>query len=51
MNVEEWTCPNCGAIWGFDEWQFEECNCCGYPHCEDYNSDMDEDVDPPYYEY
>lgn len=30
-------CPNCGVIWGFDEMQFQECDCCGWPDCDDYN--------------
>ena len=33
-------CPNCGSIWGpgLEEWQFQECDCCGYPDpsCKDF---------------
>lgn len=24
-------CPACGAIWGCEEFDFQSCNCCGYP--------------------
>ena len=32
-------CPNCGATWGpgSEEWDFQECDFCGYP-----NNDEDE---------
>ena len=36
-------CPNCQSHWGFDEMQWEQCDCCGYPNCDD---EMDEqDID------
>lgn len=28
----ETECPNCGALWGFDEIEFQECDACGYPN-------------------
>jgi hypothetical protein len=31
-------CPNCGAIWGCEEFDFQSCDCCGYP---DVNMDND----------
>lgn len=45
MNPEQWSCPNCNAIWGFDEWQFEQCDCCGYP-----DQIEDEEVDEDYFD-
>ena len=39
-------CPNCEAVWGFDEIQFQECDACGYPTAEaDYSSDEDYEGD------
>lgn len=37
--IEE--CPNCGSIWGpgSEEWQFQECDCCGYPFAHDSDED------------
>jgi rubrerythrin len=33
-------CPNCGAIWGMEEIDFQQCDCCGYPNEEyDYEDD------------
>jgi Zn ribbon nucleic-acid-binding protein len=33
-------CPNCGAVWGFEEIDSQECFCCGYPaNEEDYDDD------------
>ncbi len=34
-------CPNCGSIWGpgSEEWQFQECDCCGYPKNVDESED------------
>ncbi len=37
----ETQCPNCGAIWGFEEIQFQECDACGYPF--NYESDEDDE--------
>ena len=28
-------CPNCGAVWGFDEIDEQKCFCCGYPMQEE----------------
>ena len=36
-------CPNCSAIWGFDEIQFQQCDCCGYPNIDDEENDFDPD--------
>lgn len=39
-------CPNCGSIWGpgSEEWQFQECDCCGWPspNCRDFMRDEDD---------
>ena len=37
-------CPNlnCQAQWGIEEISFQECDCCGWPNCED---ETDEDVE------
>jgi hypothetical protein len=29
------SCPNCQSNWGFEEIDWQECDCCGYPNCED----------------
>lgn len=36
------SCPNCQAQWGFDEIQFQQCDCCGWP---DNDDDLDDDYD------
>lgn len=28
-------CPNCGAAWGLEEIEFQECDCCGFPTIDD----------------
>lgn len=37
-------CPNCSACWGAgsEEWQFQECDSCGYPN----NIEKEEDEYP-----
>lgn len=37
-------CPNCSAVWGFDEIEDQECGACGYPN----NDDNDDECDPDY---
>jgi len=27
-------CPNCGKLWGIEEYDFQECDSCGYPDCD-----------------
>lgn len=47
-------CPNCGSIWGVgsEEWQWQECDACGWPDNEDdysgdeYDEDYDDSNDP-----
>jgi len=47
-------CPNCGSIWGpgSEEYDWQQCDCCGYPDndkdCEDGENDYDnfDDEDP-----
>lgn len=43
-------CPYCNAILGFDEIQFQECDCCGWPNVDEEGED-DEDYDPDYDDY
>lgn len=42
-------CPNCGSIWGpgSEEWEFQECDCCGWPSPD---ADNFEDTDDDYWE-
>jgi hypothetical protein len=42
-------CPNenCGAIWGFDEMQTNQCYACGWPYNKDVEYDED-GADPQY---
>ena len=35
-------CPNCNAIWGSEEIDFQECDCCGWP--DDDCCDCDDQV-------
>lgn len=44
------TCPNCQSVWGFDEIQFQSCDCCGYPAHEDEDDYYDED-EPDYTDF
>lgn len=32
-------CPNCQSSWGFEEMQWGQCDCCGYPNTEDEEVD------------
>jgi hypothetical protein len=36
-------CPNCGATWGIgsEEFEWQECDCCGYP--DNDGDDLDDD--------
>lgn len=42
-------CPNCGSIWGIgsEEWEWQQCDCCGWP---DADEDFDDDIDPDDYD-
>lgn len=49
-------CPNCGSIWGVgsEEWDWQQCDACGWPDNEDdydeYNEDeydLDDDSNDP----
>lgn len=37
-------CPNCNSIWGIgsEEWEWQQCDCCGWPYVED---DLGDDND------
>ena len=37
-------CPNCNSIWGIgsEKWEWQECDCCGYPDNEDEEDDPSE---------
>lgn len=39
-------CPNCSAIWGVgsEEWEWQHCDCCGWPDNES-DEDSDDDID------
>jgi hypothetical protein len=46
-------CPNCQSIWGYEEIDWQTCDCCGWPDVdEDFKSESDyfEDDDFDYYE-
>lgn len=47
-------CPNCGSIWGpgSEEWDWQQCDCCGWPdNDDDYEEDdYDEDDIDSFYE-
>lgn len=48
VEIIDTECPNCGAMWGIEEMSFQECDACGYPHCEDdegFFSGLDDDFD------
>lgn len=34
-------CPNCGSIWGFEEIEFQQCDCCGFSDIDDDENDFD----------
>jgi hypothetical protein len=38
-------CPNCNAIWGFDEIQFQQCDACGWPYIDDEDDDDELDYE------
>lgn len=40
MNRSFESCPNCSAVWGIgsEEWDWQQCDACGWP-----NNDDDED--------
>jgi hypothetical protein len=48
-------CPNCGSIWGpgSEEWQFQECDACGWPSedCENFMRDEDDYQEDDYDQY
>ena len=47
------SCPNCGAIWGTDEIDWNQCYSCGYPANEGEASDVDysdEDHEPFFFQ-
>lgn len=39
------TCPNCGAIWGTEEMDWNDCFSCGYPDCEDETDEFDDEIE------
>jgi len=50
VNVEE-MCPNCLAIWGFDEIERGRCYACGWPDVEEPDDDLPEsDADDAFIE-
>lgn len=44
-NANYLQCPNCSANWGIEEIDFQECDACGYPNCDD-----DDEPDIDYYD-
>ena len=38
-------CPNCSAIWGIgsEEWDWQQCDACGWPNNDD--EDLDDGLD------
>lgn len=38
-------CPNCNAVWGMEEIDWQECDCCGYPNVDATDFDDDDDYD------
>lgn len=38
-------CPNCGAVWGIgsEEWDWQQCDCCGYPDNDADDKEFDDD--------
>lgn len=45
-------CPNCSSEWGpgSEEWQWQQCDCCGWPNPDSENF-MKEDEDDFYDDY
>ena len=37
---ELFECPNCGAIWGAEERDRQQCDFCGYPDNEEEEQDI-----------
>lgn len=38
-------CPNCGSAFGFEEWEWQHCDACGWPddeRCSVFIDDADE---------
>lgn len=35
------SCPNCSAVWGFEEIEDQSCGACGYPDNDDDEFDPD----------
>jgi len=44
------SCPNCSAIWapGSEEWDWQQCDACGWPNCDDEDLDLDSGDDSEY---
>jgi hypothetical protein len=40
-------CPNCQAVWGFEEIEDQICDACGYPNNEDDEDEFDPDYIGP----
>lgn len=36
-------CPNCGAVWGMEEIDWQQCDCCGWPDNDDDDDYYDDD--------
>lgn len=38
-------CPKCSSIWavGTEEYDWQQCDCCGWPNSDEENDDFDED--------
>jgi ribosomal protein S27AE len=36
-------CPNCGAQWCMEEFDWQECYGCGYPETDAFSEEEDED--------
>lgn len=44
-------CPNCGAVWGLEEMEWQKCFGCGYPDSNDEDLEdfgEDDDIELPY---
>lgn len=38
-------CPNCSAIWGLHEMEWQRCDCCGYPNVNEDNFPDEDDFE------
>lgn len=39
-------CPHCGSLWGCEEMDFQECDCCGYPDVDEHEEwDVSEGIE------